>query len=86
MLHVLSQTPTLLIASVPWLVARTMEISGRLIVNRSLELATTDAMYQPVIAFLKQHPHSIQSGPQKIRDEDMHGGWSEMTIYRLEVP
>lgn len=86
MLNLLEQTPTLLIASVPLLVARTLHIGGHLVllVNRSLQTAMTDEVYQPVVDFLKKYPHSIQFGPKVIRDEDMAGGSAEMTIYRLD--
>lgn len=88
MLQALPHTPTLLIASVPWLVARTLIFRGTLVlwVNRSIEIPEAHDMYQPVAKFLEQHQHSVQYGPVEVEDEDMAGCRSVTTIYRLAVP
>lgn len=78
--------PRLVINSVPWLsVATGTRESGErhMPVHRSLELSVEDEMYQPVVAFLEQHPHFIEYGPVVIPDRAMAGGKAELTIYRL---
>ncbi|MDO3119380.1 hypothetical protein P5V64_17055 [Mycobacteroides abscessus subsp. abscessus] len=81
----LTDSSALAITLLPWLSARSgpFRDTDVLIVHRSLKLATTDEMYQPVALFLKQHPHSINFGPKVIRDAEMAGGKAEMTIYHL---
>lgn len=79
--------PRLAINSVPWLYVVTGTVDGRraLTVHRSLALSVEGEMYQPVVAFLEQHPHSIEYGPVVIPDREMAGSRAELTIYRLEV-
>ncbi|SKS04705.1 hypothetical protein [Mycobacteroides abscessus] len=81
----LTDSSALAITSRPWIFVRSgvFRDTDVLITYRSLKLATTDEMYQPVVSFLKQHPHSIQFGPKVIRDAEMSGGKAEMTIYHL---
>ncbi len=81
----LTDSSALAITLLPWLSARSgpWRDTDVLIVHRSLKLATTDEMYQPVITFLKKNPHSIQFGPKVLRCGEMRGGRAEMTIYQL---
>lgn len=79
---------TLLIAYVPWLMARTMMMSGNrvLLVNRSIALPETSEIYQPVLEFLAENRHTIQVGPYVTLDENMASNHAIYTIYRLAVP
>lgn len=88
MLHILSQTPTLAIASLPWLSARTGIWRGLyvLIVSRSVQLSETSDTYQPVADLLNRFDHTIHSGPDRYENPGMVGGEAVMTIYRLAVP
>ncbi|MGV0628577.1 hypothetical protein [Mycobacteroides chelonae] len=77
---------TLNIAEVPRLVARTLTMAGNpvLFVNRSVLVEDAEGIYGPVQEFLRENAHVVQFGPKVIRDEDMAGQVSEMTIYRLQ--
>lgn len=88
MLQAAAHTQTLLIAYVPWLVARTMMMSGSrvLLVNRSIALPETSEIYRPVLEFLERNRHIVQEGPYVILDEDMASKYAVYTIYRLAVP
>ncbi len=88
MLQAVPRTQTLQIDALPWLVANTIRIRGDrcLIVQRSTQLSQDDETYRPVLEFLAANPHSVQCGPEISFDEDIKGGFGEVTTYRLAVP